>query len=186
MAFRTAWCWGACPVFARCGGQCPPAGAHGWNVNGWWPGGLVSSPGSTPFPFAFVVGVGWSPGVGVVPWSMAHCWVLRQQALPLTPPCGGCGGWLLSGPGRGCATRFSLVPWGWGGVWWRRLTGLLFGNCIVDASILQFFCRSSDFFRDPGAAALVVVPGFFDHALLGLFVVKFSRAHGGCLGIRSR
>ncbi len=71
------------------------------------------------------------------------------------------------------------------------VTGLLFGNCIVDASILQgqhHWCCvcESNYLRIPGI--LWGVGGSLDQMLLwnDLFVVKFSRAHGGCLGIRSR
>ena len=89
--------------------------------------------------------LGWCSG------CLAHCWVLREHALP----------WFL---GEG------FVCLGSGSSWrsYRRLSedhglagvaplqgdhGWLFENCTVDASI---------------------------------FVVKFLRAHGGCLGIRSR
>lgn len=82
------------------------------------------------------------------------------------------------------------------------VTGLLFGNCIVDASILQgqrvmccrplgwwFFCvlcLRKQLFENPRHP--LGVGGSLDQMLLwnDLFVVKFSRAHGGCLGIRSR
>ena len=66
-------------------------------------------------------------GVGGCELVLAHCWVLEQQA-----PC----------------------PWGWGCCFWSpRLVklhlvggwmgcGLLFENCIVDASILFFVAAS--------------------------------------------
>ena len=84
------------------------------------------------------------------------------------------------------------------------VTGLLFGNCIVDASILQgqrviglpalwggwlfcVLCLRKQLFENP-QHPFEGVGGSLDQMLLwnDLFVVKFSRAHGGCLGIRSR
>jgi hypothetical protein len=100
-------------------------------------------------PHSFPV-VGFLPGGGgCVVWEragrgwfgyrLAHCWVLRQQGLDL-----------FAGSAHGCV-------WGWWGsgfwgfwfswawllvpllvVWVVCLLGLLFENCIVDASILNF------------------------------------------------
>jgi hypothetical protein len=75
--------------------------------------------------------------------------------------------------------------------WW---CGLLFGNCIVDASIL-FFCRH---LPPPGGVwrrrecshLLIPPPGIAGwvgaHLRAWPCVAKFFRAHGGCLGNRSR
>ena len=64
--------------------------------------------------------------------------------------------------------------------------GLFLENYIVDASI---FYRSNFQDMNLGLAASFGVVGFlwFSRVFLFLiFVVKFLRAHGGCLGIRSR
>lgn len=55
---------------------------------------------------------------------MAHCWVLRQQDLLFLVFPAHAGGRLVV-PLAGCL------------VWWMGVTGLLFENYIVDASILK-------------------------------------------------
>ena len=104
---------------------------------------------------------------------LAHCWVLRQQDLILQR----CerGTWLVSS----CSRILRGIAL-WCGV--EGVTGLLFENYIVDASILK------QFFDEPGLASPFGA-GLFHGSLEKLyliFVVKFLRAHGGCLGIRSR
>jgi hypothetical protein len=160
-------------VFARCRRVCRLAGAHGWNVDGfglWFPG----CPPGTPPPLAG----GWLErrpvgGSGVF-WHTVGSWDNRPGAT---------GWWCWFFVSRfSCALAAPLVPCG------RVVAGrggLLFGNCIVDASILQRSFLQSNFFEDP-ATPLWVVWFSRSNALLGLFVVKFSRAHGGCLGIGSR
>ena len=67
--------------------------------------------------------------------------------------------------------------------------GLLFENYIVDASILykKQFPRylNLDLVRVPFGCAGQFL-WFSRVSLFLIFVVKFLRAHGGCLGIRSR
>ena len=54
--------------------------------------------------------------------------------------------------------------------------GLLFENCIVDASILNFvYARNR-----------LAWPALWGWLCWLCVIVKFLRAHGGCLGIRSR
>ena len=72
--------------------------------------------------------------------------------------------------------------------------GLLFENYIVDASIL--YKKQFPRYLEPGSDGLpavplgvvgcCLVPWFSRVSLFLIFVVKFLRAHGGCLGIRSR
>ena len=105
-------------------------GAHGWNISKSsflaWPLVVVSwREYGGPF-FAFVCGglLGKRSGVLVAGLCLAHCWVLRQQGLF----CSNAGNpwcfllFLRPAPPRVC------VGWVW-------LTGLLFENYIVDASI---------------------------------------------------
>ena len=71
----------------------------------------------------------------------------------------------------------------WCGVW---LVGcLLFVNCIVDASVLNVLAapRVEMHLVVPSGAGGVFLCGV---VLCVLCVVKLLRAHGGCLGIRSR
>jgi len=83
---------------------------------------------------------GWKAVFRPVPGgSMAHCWALRQQARGHGERfCGvGCGrgaGFVLVVPAHGLGPRKSRT--GWCGWWGVGVLGLLFGNCIVDASIL--------------------------------------------------
>jgi len=103
---------------ARCEGICSSAGAHGWNINKQvCPGfsGFVSTPLW-----------GWKAGLGCWPGGnrLAHCWVLRQQDLLFLVFPAHAGGRLVV-PLAGCL------------VWWMGVTGLLFENYIVDASILK-------------------------------------------------
>jgi hypothetical protein len=73
--------------------------------------------------------------VGERGWSLAHCWVLKQQAPAFSLPLGVCGGvgfCFFSVPAHGLSRHVPLFA----GVWVVGATGLLFGNCIVDASIL--------------------------------------------------
>ena len=64
--------------------------------------------------------------------------------------------------------------------------GLLFENYIVDASIL--YKKQFPRYLEPGSGRTLVwlVSWFSRVSLFLIFVVKFLRAHGGCLGIRSR
>ena len=89
---------------------------------------------------------------------LAHCWVLGQQDRPPSPVgagplfregCRGC--WWVVVPGLWSGSGRAEIPgapimipcgawWVWGvGAW----CGLLFGNCIVDASILFLLPPSS-------------------------------------------
>lgn len=132
-----------------------------------------------------VVGVG-----GAVPVRVLWCWVFSTL-----PACGGLERvWCRGGAGSvdtllgpeatglsctvvcgGCCFVCSLPLEGLhglcgldGGV------GLLFENCIVDASIYRQ-ASYRDLFGGCGAGVC-----------LGFCVAKFLRAHGECLGIRSR
>ena len=70
--------------------------------------------------------------------------------------------------------------------------GLLFENYIVDASIL--YKKQFPRLMNLDLAALLMPFGvlgcgwllWFSREMFLIFVVKFLRAHGGCLGIRSR
>ena len=112
--------------YARFEGVCSSAGAHGWNINeqvlpGFFRIGEYAPPG------------GWKAGSGS--WSggyrLAHCWVLRQQDLLFLVFPAHAGGRLVV-PLAGCL------------VWWMGVTGLLFENYIVDASILKLLSAISD------------------------------------------
>lgn len=139
---------------------------------------------------------------------MAHCWVLNQRAHRLGHVFregGVCGWWFV---GFGCpASDYTVGSCGLvGGCW----LGLLFGNCIVDASILRgkhvYVCSACiAILIDPHHEALFLWCWFsrkhnahveltFDMRsrlvhfwwVGWLCVCKFLRAHGGCLGIGSR
>ena len=82
--------------------------------------------------------------------SMAHCWVLRQQdrfPVPFFPPfgAGAVRGRIVVSVSRLLPVRPVSFPPGEGAVR-AGGTGLLFGNCIVDASIFDrvpaFWCRA--------------------------------------------
>ncbi len=81
------------------------------------------------------------------------------QGLPYLVPSGVCRGW------RGVSV----------GVW------LLVENCTVDASILvpALLCGV-------GSCRYVAAHRFLPGVVRGFCVVKLLRAHGGCLGTRSR
>lgn len=99
----------------------------------------------------------------------AHCWVLRSPAT------GWWGAWYGPVLGPRTAARVLLLRGrGSGGrrVWWGR-GRWLFENCTVDASI---FVKIK---THPSGC------GSWFSAVL-LFLLKFLRAQGGCLGTRSR
>ena len=87
----------------------------------------------------------------------------------------------LSLPSAWCSSFWGVLCGVWG-------LGLLFENYIVDASILRHapvfgrVCVDSNFFEGPWP---FVGRGSLELSFL-ICVVKFLRAHGGCLGIRSR
>jgi hypothetical protein len=94
----------------------------------------------------------------------AHCWVLRSPAT------GWWGAWY--GPVLGSRTARSPVGGGVGGSGGGR-GRWLFENCTVDASI---FVKIKTHPLGCGS--------WFSAVLL--FLLKFLRAQGGCLGTRSR
>ena len=110
-------------------------GAQGWNINGQVPACRLQRISTFP------PGGSWNIVVRlVVPVDrLAHCWVLKQQA-PCGPPLGrtgwvvGCFCLFLRRP-EPCRIRFPLR--GACGVG-MGVTGLLFENYIVDASILKY------------------------------------------------
>jgi hypothetical protein len=114
--------------------------------------------------------LGWSFGAGAgLVWGLlcsldSHCW---------SPRGGGAGGGLWVGLSSGQWTRASFFP-GRRDSSFRGGFGLRGGSVVVDLSLLDdcvvLMCR-----RLP--CWCVVVVGV---------LVKLSRAHGGCLGIRSR
>ena len=104
--------------YARFEGVSSSAGAHGWNINEQvCPGcsGSVSTP---------LLGLESRSGRLSGGNRLAHCWVLRQQDLLFLV--------FLRMPETG--REPSLAG---GGGWWMGVTGLLFENYIVDASILK-------------------------------------------------
>ena len=140
----------AVPVRVLCGrvgAQCPPAVwrvapvlpcvAVGWVACPGWPGWVCLSRCFSP-------GRVWGGGV-------AHCWVLREQARPPCPLCGGVGAGgvsLVRVRARGHTAGFLMVlasavsPWcfrgrvGWGvGFWVGGLVGVGFswGVCELDS-----------------------------------------------------
>jgi hypothetical protein len=121
----------------------------------------------------FVVGVGRRMSGVRVGW--AHCWVLRKRACCLSR--------VLEGlaVGRGCLALGVVVGFlvglvfchtgsGCGGWAWRfgRWVRLLWLGCLVVGW---------------AGCCLLFVNCIVDASI---FVAKFFRAHGGCLGIRSR
>jgi hypothetical protein len=137
------WCWWGVLMGGMSTSKWPslvPAGVlfstRSWcaaAVCRWWCRGVVER--------RVLVGVGW---------SVAHYWVLRQQVpadgrrLLLFPVVGGGGGWSGGGGGvvsgfpasrRWWSTPSGVLPLGCG------VCGLLFENCIVDASIFLNRCR---------------------------------------------
>lgn len=153
-----------CSVFARFCHLCWQAGAHGWNVNESWPGTWWFPVSSTQH--AFGCGVGKKRGTAVGCGSMAHCWALKQQA-----PCSGmCWHFGVGRVGVGFVC-FGSRAWPMPHMFASSfvgvcvvvgVTGLLFGNCIVDASILQgqhHWCCvcESNYLRIPSILWVLVV-----------------------------
>ncbi len=80
-------------------------------------------------------------------------------------------------PGSQTATRMCGLV----GSWWGS-AGLVVENCTVDASIFDsLYCRSVHAFGCAAGSSDARVRVF-----VGLCVAKMLRAHGGCLGTRSR
>ena len=187
-------------VHARIGRFRRPAGAHGWNVNESWPGPCGSGIPSTP-PLR---GVGAGFRAQMRTGSMAHCWALRQQARkPSRPPLSrrlavrgwrGGGGSVFRFVPRMASARRSPPRFV---RWWAAVSGGCDGVVVWElhsgrehlvSGTLGCPCKAISLMEDPvrtvrGAG---VVFSICRMPLLDLFVVKFSRAHGGCLGIRSR
>ena len=111
----TEWWWVLVSVFAHCTAESVVVGAHGWNLNEF----LVRIVWSV-FEYASCLRV-WcwkgqrEGGVG----QLACYWVLRQQSVVSV---------FLPVAGSGRAAL-------WGGWLVMAWSGLLFENCIVDASI---------------------------------------------------
>src|SRR3954454_3447148 len=134
-------------------------GARGWNADQFGRC-LIGVPLVLP-----VFGPVWNVAV-VGGWSSARCWVLRERD-PQPVAVAGAFSQRRAIPGFRPPDVSGHGGAGGGGGW------LLVENCTVDASIfsdpLPFGCRVG-FCR------------VFDFCVL----VKLLRAHGGCLGIRSR
>ncbi len=121
-----------------------------------------------------VVGLGW-----------AHCWVLRKRAVFGATACGW---WPCFRPGlmgiRWSSDAVALVERGMkvggfsGSGWWF---GFFWGWSPVIPVRLLFGvgCRGAGW----AGFCLLFVNCIVDASI---FVAKFFRAHGGCLGIRSR
>ena len=157
--------------------------AHGWNIDEEFLSRVLEASTSTSSPACRRGVRGWNVE-GVRGWAcQAHCWVLRQ---PACPPLWGCRGFLevrvtgsrsyllvssLLGPsGPWCVVVSGVVS---GVGWWVRP---LLENCIVDASIFEFFQDCDRGTYDHGSltcgCCFVVFLGFCDFVLL-----KFFRAH---------
>ncbi len=92
-------------------------------------------------------------------------------------------GWVVVLGGAGWVSyRPGCVPGGWRGRW--AGVWLLVENCTVDASI--FYCSVSSLSSRGWFVGQWTVAGSFRGAGGGFRVVKLLRAHGGCLGTRSR
>ncbi len=134
----TPCCSCPCPVWPGGGAvSFPPCVAVGWVACPGWPGWVCLSRCFSP-------GRVWGGGV-------AHCWVLREQARPPCPLCGGVGAGgvsLVRVRARGHTAGFLMVlasavsPWcfrgrvGWGvGFWVGGLVGVGFswGVCELDS-----------------------------------------------------
>ena len=98
----------------------------------------------------------WWGGTGVGVRGVLVGALLGPEGTGRSSSVWGWGCWFFS-PGRLGSYRHT---WLWWVGLWLLVVGLLFEICIVDASIFYF--------------------------LVFLFVCKFFRAHGGCLGTRSR
>ncbi len=122
----------------------------------WIGAGLIAGPGEyVPFdlPLRGVGGSGKPGRHGCLVDRLAHCWVLRQQGCPspvhgspafvggVWGVVGGCGLFLFVPAHAGSIDGFfHLVPFCGVGREvrvWMGVTGLLFENYIVDASILK-------------------------------------------------
>ena len=119
---------------AHCAGVCSAVGAHGWNINesnlfGMAFTGCVLVPVRQPVSLlGGVVLCGTRRGVDCVGLCLAHCWVLRQQDLFAAMRRASSGVSFV--PASGTYHRVPVC-----GVVVVWLTGLLFENYIVDASI---------------------------------------------------
>jgi hypothetical protein len=98
--------------------------------------------------------------------GLAHCWVLNQRTVAWA------GLWLVGVVfvGFGCpASDDTIEPVGLVGACWL---GLLFGNCIVDASILRgkhvlcLFCMYSNFDRPASHDLWLCGAGFLENIFL--------------------
>jgi hypothetical protein len=119
-----------------------------------------------------VVGPGW-----------AHCWVLRKRAVFGATACG----WWPCPPQTeepvgfsdavDVSRRYEGLGVRWFGVWLVFLLG--WSPVIPVRLLLGVGCRGAGW----AGFCLLFVNCIVDASI---FVAKFFRAHGGCLGIRSR
>jgi hypothetical protein len=158
-------------------------------------------------------GGGPVPCRGVRPRGAAHGWIHRlvgscSCVSPLVrlwfPACPGAGGWKVVSGGGGCLARCWVleeraVPTHTSHLLSRVVTG---GGCVWGSCVSwgPFVPQTARLFvpapRGVGVGAVVGVgcaggfPWFLENCIVDasifVFVVKFLRAHGGCLGIRSR